>query len=173
MAAHQSAVLGREILQALAGAGPRLQLLMGHDTNVTAVAAALSVDLMAPGYAINDVPPGGALLFERVRRQRTGAAYVRVSYRTQSPGAQRELAPTISLIPLRVPGCGQVLCPIGTFERRFRLRLAPMVHELGPQAPRIGSLPLQAANQHRARGDYWKRRSSGYGCPQSLRVHVG
>ena len=127
MAAHQSAVVGREILRSLAGAGPRLQLFMGHDTNVTAVAAALKVDLKAPGYAINDVPPGGALLFERVRRRRTGAAYVRVSYRTQSPDAQRGLAPTISLIPLKVPGCGQVLCPIGTFERRFRLRLAPTV----------------------------------------------
>lgn len=129
MAAHQSTVVGREILHALAGVGPRFQLFMGHDTNVTAVAAALHVDLEAPGYAINDVPPGGALLFERVHNQRTGAKYVRVSYRTQSPDAQRGLAPTISLIPLKVLGCGRVLCALGSFEQRFTRRLARTVDD--------------------------------------------
>ena len=83
MAAHQAAVLGREVLASLSSDGPRLTIFMGHDTNVTALAAALRVDLKAPGYATNDVPPGGALLIERLRDARTGARLVRVSYRTQ------------------------------------------------------------------------------------------
>jgi len=50
----------------------RLSILVGHDTNVTALAAALRVDLKAPGYATNDVPPGGALLLERLRDAGSG-----------------------------------------------------------------------------------------------------
>lgn len=56
---------------------------MGHDTNVTALAAALDVDLSASGYATNDVPPGRAILIERLHDRRTGERFVRVSYRTQ------------------------------------------------------------------------------------------
>jgi 4-phytase/acid phosphatase len=117
MAAHQSAVLGRSVLDALRGAGPKLTVFMGHDTNVTALAAALAVDLNAPGYATNDVPPGGALLFERVRDTHTGARFVRVSYRTQSPRTLRMLAGAVLIATIKVPGCGRALCPVDRFSR--------------------------------------------------------
>lgn len=126
MAAHQAAALGREVARALdGGAGPRLTLLMGHDTNVTALAAALRVDLRATGYAVDDVPPGGAILLERVRDRRSGRAFVRVSYRTQPPGALRRLGTAVSLAPLRIPGCGGPLCPADRFARLLG-RLAPL-----------------------------------------------
>jgi len=125
MAAHQSAALGREVLATLDARTPhRFQILMGHDTNVTALAAALGVELEAPGYAANDVPPGGALLLERIKDQRSGRFFARVSYRTQSPYALRNLSSAMSIIPLRIAGCGQILCPINTFERLLKSRLA-------------------------------------------------
>ncbi|MDT8758086.1 histidine-type phosphatase [Sphingomonas psychrotolerans] len=126
MAAHQSAVLGREVLRSLGDAGPRLTVLMGHDTNVTALAAALRVDLKAPGYAANDVPPGGALQIERLRDTRSGASFVRVSYRTQPPAGLRAGTQATSLVPLRIPGCGEILCAAETFRSLLQKRLAPL-----------------------------------------------
>jgi 4-phytase/acid phosphatase len=126
MAAHQAAVLGREVLASLSSKGPRLTVFMGHDTNVTALAAALRVDLKAPGYAINDVPPGGALLIERLRDARTGARFVRVSYRTQSPEMLRRLGQSASLVMLKIPGCASLLCPAATFHRLLASHLAPL-----------------------------------------------
>ncbi len=126
MAAHQAAVLGREVLASLSSTGPRLTVFMGHDTNVTALAAALRVDLKAPGYATNDVPPGGALLIERLRDASTGALFMRVSYRTQSPDTLRGLAESASLVALKIPGCASLLCPAATFSRRLISHLAPL-----------------------------------------------
>ncbi|WP_404338200.1 histidine-type phosphatase [Sphingomonas sp. MMS12-HWE2-04] len=129
MAAHQSAVLGRTVLELLASGPPRLDVLMGHDTNVTALAAALRIDLNAPGYATNDVPPGGALLLERLRDRRSGAAFVRVSYRTQSPQSLRMLARDTTLAPVLVPGCGGIMCPADRFAHLLASRLAPLTAE--------------------------------------------
>ncbi|WP_343617121.1 histidine-type phosphatase [Novosphingobium sp.] len=127
MAAHQSAVLGREVLRGLQEDSPyRLELLMGHDTNVTALAAALRVDLDAPGYAVNDVPPGGGLFFERVRNRRSGKIFVRVSYRTQSPDALRALTSGVSIKALPVLTCRTALCPIEVFQEAFEARLAAL-----------------------------------------------
>ncbi|WP_207896995.1 histidine-type phosphatase [Sphingomonas sp. PP-CC-3G-468] len=126
MAAHQAAVLGREVLASLSSMGPRLTVFMGHDTNVTALAAALRVDLKAPGYATNDVPPGGALLIERLRDASTGARFVRVSYRTQSPETLRGLGQSASLVALKIPGCASLVCPAATFSRRLVSHLAPL-----------------------------------------------
>jgi len=50
--------------------------MVGHDTNVTALAAALHVDLKAPGFARNDVAPGGALVVERLRDTRSGERFI-------------------------------------------------------------------------------------------------
>jgi 4-phytase/acid phosphatase len=125
MAAHQAAPLGGHLLDTLfSDSAPRLELLMGHDTNVTALAAALRVDLTAPGYATNDIPPGGALLLERLRDGRSGSSFVRVSYRTQSPSALRRLRIGVSLKPLRIPGCARGLCPADQFRMLLSSRLA-------------------------------------------------
>ncbi|MES3152009.1 histidine-type phosphatase [Sphingomonas faeni] len=126
MAAHQAAVLGREVVAALSSEGPRLTVFMGHDTNVTALAAALRVDLKAPGYATNDVPPAGALLLERVRDVRSGKRFVRVSYRTQSPETLRTLGRTVSLQVLTIPGCAGRSCSAAAFSRMLTSHLAPL-----------------------------------------------
>lgn len=125
MASHQAAVFGRHMLDALtAPRGPAIDVLVGHDTNVTALAAALGVDLVAPGYATNDAAPGGALILERLRGAGQ-ARFVRLSYRTQSPDALRTLSPAVTLTPIRIPGCASP-CPIDRFATILRARLAPL-----------------------------------------------
>ena len=127
MAAHQAAVLGRHMLAALteAGAAP-VDILVGHDTNVTALAAVLHVPLHAPGYAEGDVAPGGAIWLERLYDPARKRRYVRASYRTQSPDDLRRLSPRVTVTPLPIPGCGvSGLCELATFDRMIRRRLAP------------------------------------------------
>lgn len=124
MASHQAAVLGRHVMEKLADPrGPRIEVLMGHDTNVTALGAVLRTSLRAPGYAVDDVPPGGAILIERLRDRKSGRRYVRLSYRTQSPQALRSGSAAASIRPLTMAGCTH-LCPADRFTQLLQSRLA-------------------------------------------------
>lgn len=129
MAAHQSSVLGDRIIDTLsASSAPRLDILVGHDTNVTALAATLNVTLDAPGFARNDVAPGGALVFERLRDRRSGKLYVRVFYRAQGLSAIRSLSPNVTVTRLGIPGCATP-CRLDRFTNLLRLRLPVLVAE--------------------------------------------
>ncbi len=125
MAAHQAGPLGAHMLATLTAAdGPRIEMLVGHDTNVTALAAALGVDLDAPGFARNDVAPGGALVLKRWRDAR--GPHVTLSYRVQPLDAIRAGSATVIETPLAIPGCAK-RCPLTTFDALLRARLAPVV----------------------------------------------
>ncbi|MGN7161641.1 histidine-type phosphatase [Sphingomonas sp. SAFR-052] len=125
MAAHQAGPLGAHMLGTLTAAkAPRLEMLVGHDTNVTALGAALGVDLDAPGFARNDVAPGGAVALKRWRGRK--GPYVTASYRVQPLDAIRSGAATVVEIPLTIPGCG-VRCPLDRFDTLLRAKLAPVV----------------------------------------------
>ncbi len=125
MAAHQAGPVGRHMLATLtAPDGPRLEALVGHDTNVTALAAALGVDLDAPGFARNDVAPGGALVFTRRRDAR--GSFVTLSYRVQPLDAIRSGAATVVDRPIAIPGCAK-RCALDRFDTLLRARLAPVV----------------------------------------------
>ncbi|MEI5687516.1 histidine-type phosphatase [Sphingomonas kyungheensis] len=127
MAAHQSAALGRALLAALTDAEvPAVTVLVGHDTNVTALAAVLHVPLRAPGYAEGDVAPGGAIWLERVLDPASGRRFVRASYRTQSPDTLRALSPAVDVTPLAIPGCAPDGCDLARFATMLRGRLAPL-----------------------------------------------
>ena len=126
MAAHQAGPLGRRVIASLtAQDGPALDLLVGHDTNVTALAAALGVDLVAPGYAKNDTAPAGALVLELLR-DTSNARFVRLSYRTQTPAELGRLGSRVTTTPMTMPGCARA-CPLDRFARLLRARLAPAV----------------------------------------------
>ncbi len=127
MAAHQSAAFGRHMIDALtAKDGAKLDLLVGHDTNVTALAALLGFDLVAPGYATNDAAPGGAILIERWHDAKD-RAFVTVHYRTQSPDQIRAHAAAVSTRAVTVRGCPtDAPCPLDRFVQLFRERLAPL-----------------------------------------------
>ncbi len=125
MAAHQAGPIGAHMLATLtAPTGPRLEALIGHDTNVTALAAALGVDLDAPGFARNDVAPGGALVLTRRRDAR--GSFVTLSYRVQPLGAIRAGGATVVERMLPIPGCAR-RCPLERFDTLLRARLAPVV----------------------------------------------
>ncbi|WP_033921418.1 histidine-type phosphatase [Sphingomonas sp. 37zxx] len=124
MAAHQAGPIGQHILTTLnASDGPRIEMLVGHDTNVAALAAALGVDLDATGFARNDVAPGGALVFERLRDG--DALFVRLSYRVQPLAAIRSGAASVERQRLTIPGCSEA-CPIDRFAAILRDRIAPL-----------------------------------------------
>ena len=125
MAAHQAGPLGDHMLRTLtAPTGPRLDVLVGHDTNVTALAAALGVDLDAPGFALNDAAPGGALVMTRRRDAR--GPYVTLSYRVQPLDAIRSGAATVVDRAIAIPGCAK-RCPLDRFDKLLRAKLAPVV----------------------------------------------
>ena len=127
MSAHQSAAFGRHMIAALtAGDDRKVDLLVGHDTNVTALAGLLGFDLVAPGYATNDAAPGGAAMIERWHDRR-GRRFVTLSYRTQSPDSLRKQSPDVTVTPIHVPGCPAAApCPLDRFVTLFGQRLAPL-----------------------------------------------
>ncbi len=130
MAAHQASVLGHHIIDTLsARRAPRLEILVGHDTNVTAIAAALKVDLDAPGFARNDVAPGGALVFERLRDRRSGARFIRVFYRAQGLSDIRALTQNVAVKRLGIPGCTKP-CRLDRFTALLTLRLPTLTKGL-------------------------------------------
>ncbi|WP_260600189.1 histidine-type phosphatase [Sphingomonas endolithica] len=131
MAAHQASALGRDVLETLSADAPRLRILMGHDTNVTALAAALRIDLTAPGYATNDVAPGGAILIER-GHDSAGILFVRLFYRTQSPDALRTGTRAVDRTPLPIPGCTQMKggwCSLAKFTMLLSNNLASSIYK--------------------------------------------
>ncbi|PZT91131.1 MULTISPECIES: histidine-type phosphatase [Sphingomonas] len=125
MTAHQTGPVGDHMLRTLTAAnGPRLEVLVGHDTNVTALAAALGVDLDAPGFARNDAAPGGALVL--TRRWDARGPYVTVSYRVQPLDAIRKGTAKVIDRPISIPGCAK-RCPLDRFDKLLRAKLAPVV----------------------------------------------
>ncbi len=119
MTARQAGPLGRRVLEALDAPGTGgLDVFMGHDTNVTALAAALGVSLDAPGYAAGDVPPGGALIFVS-RVDAAGRRSVRTYYQTQSPDALRRLSKRVSRSTIAVWGQDDDI-PFSAFQHRLR-----------------------------------------------------
>jgi 4-phytase/acid phosphatase len=69
---------------------------VGHDTNVTNLAAMLGVSWTSPGYQTNDPAAGGALVFELYERHNPKRVVVRVYYQAQSLRRMRD-AVTLTL----------------------------------------------------------------------------
>lgn len=128
MAARQAGPLGRRVLETLGDdQGPLLDVLVGHDTNVTAVAAALGLSLKAPGYALDDVAPGGTLIIQALRDAQN-KRWVKIDYQTQSPSDLRQQAATVSRVPVAMDWCGgkgSSLCPWDRFASHLSAQLAP------------------------------------------------
>jgi 4-phytase/acid phosphatase len=86
MAPHVSALLA-------ADHGPPVNILVGHDNNIAALASLIGAHFQLPGYALDDPPLGGALGFMVLRDPHTHARFVRVFYQAQSLDQLRTLAP--------------------------------------------------------------------------------
>lgn len=100
--------------------GPKLTVLVGHDTNIADLGGMLDLHWQVPDYPRDDPPPGGAIGFE-VLADAAGKQFVRAFYRAQTMDQVRELqkldaanAPSYTYLP--IPGCAE-RCPIADFEK--------------------------------------------------------
>ena len=105
----QQAELGRSVNGAIGPSDQRIVFLVGHDTNISNVAALLDAHWLIDGYQRDDAVPGGALVIELWRRPGKPDA-VEVSYWAQTPDQMRRALPlSLSAPPasadIFLPGC--------------------------------------------------------------------
>jgi 4-phytase/acid phosphatase len=134
LGAHGATRLARRMLDALERTdGPRLTVLVGHDTNIGDLSGLLDFDWQVTGYAADTPPPGGGVAFELLS-DRAGVRYVRAVYRSQSLRQMRELTALDAAHPafrqaLTIPGCAlpgdATRCSLDTFARLVRSKLIP------------------------------------------------
>lgn len=127
MAAFQMAPTVDRITRDLTdAAAPKIDVLIGHDTNVAALAAVLGVPVKAPGFATNDPSPGGGIAIALVRAP-NGRQAVRLWYRSQSAADMRAARDRAVWTPLRLRGCdegSQHRCPLPRFLKRLEAATA-------------------------------------------------
>jgi 4-phytase / acid phosphatase len=128
MAAFQMApTVDRLMADLTATTAPKLDVLIGHDTNVAALAAVLGVPVKAPGFATNDPSPGGGIAIALVRAPNGGQA-VRLWYRSQSATDMRAARDRTVWTALRLQGCDEGAehrCALGEFLKRLQTATAP------------------------------------------------
>ena len=127
----EQGVTGKPVPGALGKPGDHLILLVGHDSNIVAIAGALGIDWILDGR-VDDTPPGGALLFELWRSRADGRPFVRVKYTAQTLEQMRKteaLTPAHppAEVPIFVPGCGRadMSCTWEGFSATMRQALDP------------------------------------------------
>jgi 4-phytase/acid phosphatase len=134
LGAHGATRLARRMLDAIERAdGPKLTVLVGHDTNIGDLSGLLDFDFQVTGYAADTPPPGSAVGFELLS-DRAGARYVRAIYRSQTLQQMRELSRLDAAHPafrqvLAIPGCAMpddaTRCSLDSFVRLVRSKLVP------------------------------------------------
>ncbi|MDV9041575.1 bifunctional glucose-1-phosphatase/inositol phosphatase [Stenotrophomonas sp. RAC2] len=103
-------------------ASPKVSLLVGHDSNIGSVLAALGVsDYSLPGQ-YEKTPIGGLLQFERWRDRHSGGERIRLAYVYPTTAQLRDALPLTNAQPpgrvaLRVPGCAAQGCTVAEFQR--------------------------------------------------------
>ncbi len=107
---------GKPVSGALGNPGDRVLLIVGHDTNISAIAGALGLTWIVDGRR-DDTPPGGALLFEMFRSKTDRSFSVRVEYTAQTLAQMREARPLTpadppSSAPVFVPACNDGSCSL-------------------------------------------------------------
>jgi 4-phytase/acid phosphatase len=119
--------LARQVLATLQDApdgvghpGSKIVMIVGHDGTLAMLGGLLGLDWAAQGYQPGQIAPGGALVFERWRRD-DGERVIRVRYTVQTLAQLRELRPLSLAVPpavspIFVPGCSQATpafdCPL-------------------------------------------------------------
>jgi 4-phytase/acid phosphatase len=120
----------KPVLGALGKPGDRMVILVGHDSNIVAVAGALGIDWVLDGR-VDDSPPGGALIFELWRSATTGL-FVRVVFTTQTLEQMRNSEPLTAAnppaeAPIFVPACSgpDLSCTWNSFSAAVRQATDP------------------------------------------------
>ncbi|HIE5097830.1 bifunctional glucose-1-phosphatase/inositol phosphatase [Stenotrophomonas maltophilia] len=103
-------------------ASPRVTLLVGHDSNIGSVLAALAInDYTLPGQ-LEKTPIGGLLQFERWHDRRSGQERIRLAYVYPTRAQLRDALPLTDTQPpgrvaLPLPGCAQQGCSPAQFQQ--------------------------------------------------------
>ena len=118
--------------------GPKLTVLVGHDTNIADLGGLLDMHWKVPGYPRDDPPPGGAIGFE-VLSDTKGEKYVRAFFRSQDMQQVRQLQPLSDSNPpsylyLDIPGCARH-CTLARFGQLVRGKLVQPVKPVKPVKP--------------------------------------
>jgi 4-phytase/acid phosphatase len=122
---------GKPVAGAVGKPIDKLVILVGHDSNIAAVAGALGIDWALDGR-IDDTPPGGALIFELWRSRNDGKHSVRIFYRAQTLEQMRHAEPLTpsnppGVAPIFVPGCSRadLACTWESFSGTMRNAIDP------------------------------------------------
>lgn len=90
VARHVAAVLGDRIATEIDDPhAPRLQVFIGSDNNIVALASVLGMHFEMPGYGKDDPPVGGALVMTIWRSGDGKHRYVQMAYQAQTPDQLR------------------------------------------------------------------------------------
>jgi 4-phytase/acid phosphatase len=95
----------------------RAVFLVGHDTQMWEIAGLLRLSWLAPEAVIGDAPPGGALIFELHNPHPPATEpFVRLLFASQTMDDMRAgIGSRPNAVPVYVPGCPAIDCPIETF----------------------------------------------------------
>lgn len=106
---------------AVGDAKAKIVVIVGHDGTLAMLGGLLGLDWVAPGYQPGQIAPGGALVFERWKRD-DGVRVIRARYTVQTLSQLREKAPLTLAAPpaaslIFVPGCSEASldCPLDRF----------------------------------------------------------
>jgi 4-phytase/acid phosphatase len=136
IAKRQGSALLKKILFALEGktdgtpgtapAEAKFVAYVGHDTNISNVAAMLGLSWQQPGYQQDQTPPAGALIFE-LHQKPSGSRTVSAFYVAQSLDDMRHISGTTPRrTPVPILGCSdESQCPIGNFAKLVTHALDP------------------------------------------------
>ncbi len=104
----------------------RFVFLSGHDTQLSELQGMLGVSWLIKGDQLDDTPPGGALVFEVHRPNAGGEAFVRTFFTAQPLDAMRAgHGENPVRVPVYVPGCPGLDCPMGTFANVVTAAIDP------------------------------------------------
>jgi 4-phytase / acid phosphatase len=136
--ALEQSACGKLVVGAPGSPGDRALFLVGHDTNIAALAGLLNLHWIVDGRP-DDTPPGGALVFE-LWRSVSGAYSVRIGYTAQSLGQMRNtqmltLAHPPLRVPVFVPDCGRpdMSCSLERFSAAVQRAIDPADVQSGGQ----------------------------------------
>jgi 4-phytase/acid phosphatase len=112
-----AAPLAQRIAAGLAS-GPKVQILVGHDTNIAELGGLLGLHWSLGGYPADDPPPGGGILFSLLAGP-GGTQFVTATYQVQTMDEIRNLtgaAPAMQ--ELAIPDCGEAgACTLADFKK--------------------------------------------------------
>jgi 4-phytase / acid phosphatase len=121
----EQAQKGKPVPGAIGTPSDKIVFLVGHDTNISNVAALLDLHWLVNGYQPDDAAPGGALILELWQTESRQNA-VRAYYTVQTPQQMRRSLPLSLQTPpakavLFVSGCSKAEagspCDLEAFER--------------------------------------------------------